>query len=326
MTSRIRPDGRGSRWRGIGRGIARRLAAGVLVLWGAATLTFLALHLIPGDEVDAILGPSLTVTPQLRAQVAAEYGLNHPLFVQYLDYLGNLARGDLGRSYQQDIPVSRLLAEQVGPTMQLALAAAGTGFVVAILAVLITAGSGRFGRWLASVIELLAVSVPNFWLGLILLTVFSFRFPILPAVGASGLSGLILPTLTLALPLGGILAQVIRQELALASGRPFTLTVRARGAGEFRLTLRHTLRHAITPVVTLSAWIVGSLIGGTVLVENIFARPGIGRILVSAVVSRDIPVVTAIVLLSAVAFVAVNTVVDLLYPVIDPRLRTESRT
>jgi peptide/nickel transport system permease protein len=321
MAARVMPGERVSLWRRAGR----RLIAGVLVLWGAATVTFLALQLIPGDPVDAILGPSLTVTPQLRAQVAAEYGLNHPLFVQYLDYLGHLLRGDLGRSYQRDMPVGRLLAEQVGPTVQLALAAALTGFAVAVIAVLVTAGSGRFGRWLASVIELLAVSVPNFWLGLILLTVFSFRFPILPSVGASGLPGLILPTLTLALPLGGILAQVIRQELALANGAPFTLTVRARGAGELRLTLRHTLRHAITPVVTLSAWMIGSLIGGTVLVENIFARPGIGRILVGAVVSRDTPVVTAIVLLSAVAFVAVNTVVDLLYPIIDPRLRAENR-
>ncbi|MFC0440044.1 ABC transporter permease [Kutzneria buriramensis] len=304
----------------------RRLLAGLLVLWGAATLTFLALHLIPGDQVDAILGPSLSVTPQLRAQITAEYGLDHPLVVQYLDYLGRLLRGDLGQSYQRDMPVGRLLAEQIGPTVQLALSAALAAFVVAILAVLVTAGSGRFGRWLASVIELLAVSVPNFWLGLILLTVFSFRFPIFPAVGAAGPLGLVLPTATLALPLGGVLAQVIRQELELADGRPFAISVRARGASEVHLTLRHTLRHAVTPVVTLSAWVIGSLIGGTVLVENIFVRPGIGRTLVGAVVSRDTPVVTAIVLLSAVAFVVVNTVVDLLYPIIDPRLRAESRT
>ena len=323
MTAALAPAPPATRW---WRRAGRRLLAGVLVLWGAATLTFLALHLIPGDEVDAILGPSLTVTPQLRAQVAAEYGLDHPLIVQYLDYVGRLLRGDLGRSYQRDMPVSRLLAEQVGPTVQLALAAAVTGFLVAILAVLITAGSGRFGRWLASVLELLAVSVPSFWLGLVLLTFFSFKFAIFPSVGASGPVGLVLPTLTLALPLGGILAQVIRQELELAGGRPFALSVRARGISEFRLVLRHTLRHAITPVVTLSAWVIGSLIGGTVLVENIFARPGIGRVLVSAVASRDTPVVTAIVLLSAVAFVVVNTVVDLLYPVIDPRLRGQERT
>ncbi|MFI9387660.1 ABC transporter permease [Kutzneria sp. NPDC052558] len=303
----------------------RRILAGLLVLWGAATLTFLALHLIPGDQVDAILGPSLSVTPELRAQITAQYGLDHPLVVQYLDYLGQLLRGDLGRSYQRDMPVSALLAEQVGPTVQLALSAALAAFVVAVLAVLVTAGSGRFGRWTATAIELLAVSVPNFWLGLILLTVFSFTFPIFPSVGAGGPLGLVLPTATLALPLGGVLAQVIRQELELANGRPFAVSVRARGASEFHLTLRHTLRHAVTPVVTLSAWVVGSLIGGTVLVENIFVRPGIGRILVGAVVSRDIPVVTAVVLLSAVAFVVVNTAADLLYPIIDPRLRAESR-
>lgn len=306
------------------RRIGRRLLAGVAVLWGAATLTFLTLHAIPGDEVDAIIGPSLTAGPEVRAQVVHEYGLDQPLGWQYLRYLGTLATGDLGRSYQRDMPVSRLLAGQVGPTLQLAAAAAVTALLIAVLAVLVTAGTGRVGRTVASVLELLAVSVPNFWLGLILLTFLSFRFPVFPSLGASGVAGLVLPTVTLALPLGGVLAQVMRQELELADARPFATTVRARGAGEFRLVLVHTLRHALTPVVTLAAWMAGSLIGGTVLVENIFARPGIGRILVQAVSSRDIPVVTAIVLLSAVVFVLVNIVVDVLYPVIDARLRAEA--
>ncbi|WP_241247569.1 ABC transporter permease [Candidatus Protofrankia datiscae] len=305
------------------RHVGRRLAAGVLVLWGAATLTFVALHLVPGDQADAILGPSLTATPQLRAQVIADYGLDRPVVVQYLDYLGSLLTGDLGRSYQRDMPVERLLADQVLPTMQLAVSAALAGLALAMIAVVVTAASGRVGRTAATVLDLVVASVPNFWLGLVLLTLFSFRFPIFPSIGASGGLGLVLPTLTLALPLGATLAQVMRQELERADRAPFALSVRARGAGELRLVLAHTLRHAITPAVTLSAWIVGSLIGGTVLVENIFARPGIGRLLVGAVVSKDIPVVTTVVLLSAVTFVLINTVVDLLYPVIDPRLRAE---
>jgi peptide/nickel transport system permease protein len=303
--------------------VLRRLLSGVLVVWGAATATFAAVRLMPGDPVDAVLGPSLTSTPGLRAQITRDYGFDRPLPVQYADYLGRLLHGDLGRSYQRDVPVSRLLADQIGPTVQLALAAAGTAVLIAVLAVLLTAGRGRIARGAASVLELLAVSVPNFWLGLVLLSLFSFRLRIFPSVGATGGLGLVLPTLTLALPLGGVLAQVVRQELELAGTRPFATTVRARGAGERRLVLRHTLRHALTPVATLSAWITGSLIGGTVLIENIFARPGLGRVLVSAVTSKDIPVVTAVVLLSAVAFVVVNTAVDLLYPVIDARLRTE---
>ncbi len=243
--------------------------------------------------------------------------------MQYLDYLGSLLTGDLGRSYQRDMPVERLLADQVLPTMQLAVSAALAGLALAMIAVVVTAASGRVGRTAATVLDLVVASVPNFWLGLVLLTLFSFRFPIFPSIGASGGLGLVLPTLTLALPLGATLAQVMRQELERADRAPFALSVRARGAGELRLVLAHTLRHAITPAVTLSAWIVGSLIGGTVLVENIFARPGIGRLLVGAVVSKDIPVVTTVVLLSAVTFVLINTVVDLLYPVIDPRLRAE---
>jgi peptide/nickel transport system permease protein len=303
--------------------VLRRLLSGVLVVWGAATATFAAVRLMPGDPVDAVLGPSLTSTPGLRAQITRDYGFDRPLPVQYADYLGRLLHGDLGRSYQRDVPVSRLLGDQIGPTVQLALAAAATAVLIAVLAVVLTAGRGRIARGIASVLELLAVSVPNFWLGLVLLSLFSFKLRVFPSVGATGGLGLVLPTLTLALPLGGVLAQVVRQELELAGTRPFATTVRARGAGERRLVLRHTLRHALTPVATLSAWITGSLIGGTVLIENIFARPGLGRVLVSAVTSKDIPVVTAVVLLSAVAFVVVNTVVDLLYPVIDARLRTE---
>ncbi len=307
------------------RRVAGRLAAGILVVWGAATVTFLALHLVPGDEADAILGPSLTVTPQLRAQVIAEYGLHNPLVLQYLDYLGRLLTGDLGTSYQRNMPVGRLLTDQVWPTVQLAVCAAVGGLALAVLAVVVTSGRGRIGRSVATAMEVVAASVPNFWLGLVLLTVFSFRLSIFPAVGGGGARGLVLPALTLALPLAGTLAQVLRQELDRAQRAPFALTVRARGSGELRLVAVHTLRHAVTPVVTLSAWVVGSLIGGTVLVENVFARPGIGRILVQAVVAKDIPVVTAVVLLSAVTFVLVNTAVDLLYPVIDPRLRTEAR-
>ncbi|WP_030598379.1 ABC transporter permease [Streptomyces fulvoviolaceus] len=301
--------------------VPRRLAAGVLVLWGAATLAFLALHLVPGDVVDTVLGPGTAATPALREQIRLDYGLGDPLAVQYLRQLADLAHGDLGRSYQLGLPVSQVLEGQVAPTVELALTATALALLIAFAAAVLTAGRGRVVRSLASGLELLAVSVPSYWLGILGLTFLSYRFGLLPAAGDSGPAALLLPALTLALPIGGVLARVVRQELDEASGRPFALTVRARGGTERTLLLRHTLRHAALPVATLSGWIVGSLLGGAVLTETVFARPGLGRVLVTAVTSKDVPVVTALVLLSAAAFVVVNLLVDLAYPVIDPRLR-----
>jgi peptide/nickel transport system permease protein len=163
--------------------------------------------------------------------------------------------------------------------------------------------------------------MPSFWLGIILLTVLSYRLNALPSIGADGPASLVLPTLSLALPLAGVLAQVIRQELETTDGKPFVLTARARGLGETALLLRHTLRHALLPLTTLAGFILGSLFGGAVLVENIFTRPGLGRVLANACGSRDLTVVTALVVLSSAVFVVINIVVDLLHPLIDPRLR-----
>jgi peptide/nickel transport system permease protein len=307
----------------LGRFVLRRLLAGLVVVWAAATLTFAVVQLVPGDTVDALIGPEAAATPVLRQQIIERNGLDRPLLVQYLSRLGGLVTGDLGRSYQLDQPVARLLSGQVLPTVELALSAMVTALALAVLASVVTAGRGRFARTVASGVELLAASVPAFWLGVVLLSVFSFQWHLFASVGATGPDGLVLPTVALAVPLAGVLTQVIRQELEQAEVKPFALAARARGLGETGLLLRHTLRHALLPVTTISGWVLGSLIGGAVLVENIFGRPGLGRVLVEAVGSRDLPVVTALVLLSAVAFVVVNAVVDLLYLVIDPRLRAE---
>lgn len=306
------------------RYLLRRLAAGVLVLWGAATLTFVVLHLMPGDIAQSVLGPSTAATPQLLAEIRRDYGLGDPLTIQYLHQLGQLARGDLGTSYQLGEPVGAVLSGQVLPTVQLALAASGSALLLAFGAALATAGRGRIANAAATAVELLSVSVPSYWLGIVGLTLFSYRLHVFPAVGDGSPSALVLPALTLALPIGGVLAQVVRQELAQAAERPFVLTARARGAGERTVLLRHTARHAALPVATLAGWMTGSLLGGAVLTETVFARPGLGRVLVTAVQTKDLPVVTALVLLSALVFVVVNLLVDLGYLVLDPRLRTSA--
>ncbi|MFD4903915.1 ABC transporter permease [Kitasatospora purpeofusca] len=303
------------------RFVVRRLAAGLVVVWGTLTVTFFALHLAPGDIVDGLIGPGAAATPALRGQVIAENGLDDPLLLQYGRQLGQLASGGLGWSYQLNEPIERLLGSQLGPTVELAVSALVTALVLAVLAAVLTAGRGRTVRGAAGLTELLMVSMPSFWLGIILLTVFSYRLHALPSIGADGPAALVLPTLALALPLAGVLAQVVRQELESTDGRPFVLTARSRGLGETAVLLRHTLRHALLPLTTLGGFVLGSLFGGAVLVENIFTRPGLGRVLANAVGSRDLPVVSALVVISSAAFVVINTLVDVLHPLIDPRLR-----
>ncbi|MGI8305827.1 ABC transporter permease [Saccharopolyspora hattusasensis] len=304
------------------RFLLRRALAGVLVVWGAVTVTFFAVSATGGDQIDAILGPQAATIPGLREQTAAEYGLDRPLLAQYWDRLRGFVTGDFGKSYQRGEPVSTLLSGQVTPTLELAFAAALTGLVLALLVTVVTAGRDRVViRAGTSVLEILAVAVPPFWLGILLLSVFSFTLRWFPAYGAQGLAGLVLPVLALAVPVAGVLTQVMRQELALVQGKPFVMTARARGQSRLGLLLRHTLRHALLPATTMSAWALGTLIGGAVLVEKVFSRPGLGTVLVNAVQHRDTPVVSAVVTLAALVFVVANTLADALYPVIDARLR-----
>ncbi len=308
----------------VARFLLGRAAQAVVVLWGAATLSFAALHLLPGDPVSTLLGPMVTVTPQVRARIVADYQLDRPLAVQYAGYLRRLFTGDLGTSYQQQLPVRAVIGQQLGATVQLALAAALLGGALALAAALLTSGHDGPVRRLVESAELLAVSTPTFWLGILLLTLFSFHWKLFPVAGADGPAALVLPAATLAVPMAGLLSQVLRSGLDAALEEPFVLAARARGLGGFAVRARHALRHALIPAITLGGWLFGGLLGGTVLVETVFARPGLGRIAVTAIDAKDMPVVLGVVLLSAAGFVVVNTAVDLLYAAVDPRLRAGS--
>ncbi|MCX5401637.1 ABC transporter permease [Streptomyces sp. NBC_00102] len=303
-------------------GIARRLGSAVAVLLGAATLAFLTLQLIPGDPVSVLLGPSNAGSPEVRAEIAREYGFDRPVADQYLHYLGRLLQGDLGQSYQLQRPVWSLMTDQLWPTVQLALSALVLAVVLAVVSAVATAGRRPAFRAVASVWELISASTPSYWVGIVLLTVFSFRFHVFPVAGAEDFASLVLPAVTLALPLTGVLAQVLREGLEAALEQPFVVTARSRGVGRTAVRLRHALRHCAVPLLTLTGWLTGSLIGGAVLVETVFGRPGIGSLVLQAVSAKDMPVVIGVVLLSAFVFVVISTVVELLYPVIDPRLRS----
>lgn len=298
----------------------RRLGSGPAVLWAAATAAYLALLLAPGDTVDILVGDGPD-TPEIRAKIIAEWGLDRPEVVQYLTYLWRLVHGDLGRSYRLQQGVSEVLATQVGPTLQLTLAAAGIGIGLAGVIALVTAGRGRLARGVASLTELVAVSVPPFLIGILLLSLFSFTLGWFPVSGAQGPRALVLPALALALPIAGVLGQVLRGGLERALEQPFAVTARARGLTERALVARHALRHALIPAVTLAGWFTGALLGGAVITEVLFGRPGLGRVAMEAVQGRDMPVVMAVVLLSAVVYVTISTLLDLAYRAIDPRIR-----
>ena len=297
-------------------------ASVVIVLWGAATLAFLALRVIPGDPVDVMLGPQAQVSEQVKDAIRSELGLDRPPIEQYVAYLGQLLRGDLGESYQLRMPVTEVIGRQLGATLQLSALALLLAVAIALAVALLA--RGRAARGVAAGVELVILSSPVFWIGLLLLSVFAFGLGLFPVAGSRNPATIVLPAITLALPVAALLGQVLRDGIEAAERQPFALTVRARGAGPTRLTLHHTLRHGSSGAVTLAAYLVGSLLGGAVLVETVFARPGLGRVTLAAITDRDLPVITGIILLSAAVFVVVNIVVEVTHPLIDPRLRRSS--
>ena len=302
------------------RWLARRLALAVVVVLGAATVAFGALQLVPGDPVHVLLG-GVAPSQEVYEQVRRDLGYDRPLLARYGEFLGRLLRGDLGHSFQLHRPVAEVIGSQLWPTVQLALAGFGLAFAAAAVLAVATAGRRSRLRRLSSALELLMISTPGFWVGVLLLTFFSFRLRLFPVAGGDGLAGLVLPAVTLALGLVGVFAQVMRDGLERALEQPFVLSARARGTGETAVRLRHALRHALIPMITLSGWVVGSLLGGTVLVETIFSREGLGRITATAIASRDLPLVTGIAVVAALVFTVLNIVVDLLYRIVDPRLK-----
>jgi peptide/nickel transport system permease protein len=295
---------------------------GAFVMWGAATLTFIVLNLMPGNAAIAIAGGVEShPTHAAIAAVVKQYGLDKPIVVQYIVYLGQLLQGHLGFSSSQKLPVSTVIAQNLGPTVLLTVSALVLAWLLAIASSVLTVKWSRFGSSIGSGMEVLGASLPQYWLGIILLEVFAFNLRWFPATGGTGWVGLVLPGLTLAVPLAGFLAQVTREEFESALEQPFIVTARARGMSSWGVRVRHALRHAILPGLTLSGWAIGSLISGAVIVETLFSRQGLGNQLLQAVTQQDPPLTIGITLIVALAYVGANLVVDGLYLIADPRLR-----
>jgi peptide/nickel transport system permease protein len=306
------------------RRVASRLLQGVVVVWAAATLTFIAVQASPGETIDTLLGPN-SQDPTLRAQVIEEWGLDHPEIVQYLLYFWRLLHGDLGSSYIEHRTVASLFAEQFPPTIELTLWAFAFAVVLAVALAVATSGRTRLGSVVSRFAELAVVSAPPFWIGMLLLAVFSFRLGWFPVSGSGGIRSVVLPAAAIGLPIGCFLAQVLREGLDRALEQPFALTARARGLGSLGVKLVHALRHATVPTMTISGLTLGNLLGGAVICEQVFGRAGIGQLAVNAINTKDIPVILAIALLAAIVFVVITTVVDLACLVVDPRLRGDSQ-
>ncbi|MFF4034200.1 ABC transporter permease [Streptomyces sviceus] len=306
------------------RYVIKRLGQAVGVLWAAYTVSFLVLNWLPGDPVTAMAGAGMDsgdVDPTRLAALRHEYGFDQPVLVQYAEYLGRAVRGDFGDSVSTGRPVTSTLADALPQTLQLT----GAALLLAVLlggglAVVATYTSQRWLRQLLLSVPPLGVSVPTFWVGLLLVETFSFRLHWFPAFGNDGLRGLVLPALTLAIPTGAQVAQVLAKSLLTALDQAYVETARAKGAGRWRVHLRHALRNASLPALTVVGLLVGQLIAGSVVVETVFSRDGLGRVTAAAVTAQDIPLVQGVVVFGALIFVTTNLVVDLVYPLLDPRI------
>jgi peptide/nickel transport system permease protein len=295
---------------------------GVLpVVFGVLLLTFLLVHLVPGDPVEVMLGDSATTGD--RAQLRAELGLDQPLPVQFGKYLNNLAHGDFGHSIHQHIAISTLVAERVPATFKLALLA--LVIAVAIGLPLGIAAALHHLHWpdrLATLSALTLSAMPHFWLGPLLMLVFSLWLGWLPISGMESSASIILPALTLACGLAAILTRMTRASLLETLNEDFVRTARAKGLPERLVILRHALKPALLPVVTVVGLQLGSLLAGAVITETVFGWEGIGRLLVESIEKRDYPVTQACVLVISLSYVFINVLTDVLYGRLDPR--TES--
>jgi peptide/nickel transport system permease protein len=300
--------------------ILSRLLSALVVILGVACLVFLLIHLVPGDPVDVMLGES--ARPADRAALRSALGLDQSLGRQLADYFGGLAQLDLGVSLHSKLPVTQLLASRIPATLQLAAAALVCALIIALpLGLMAAVKRGRAWDWGAMGFSLLGISIPNFWLGPVLILIFSLWLGWTPVSGRDSAGSLILPAITLGSAFAAILARMVRSSLLEVLGEDYVRTARAKGLDEARVVWRHAMRNAWLPVVTLLGLQLGALLGGAVVTEIVFDWPGIGSLMIEAIQRRDYPVVQGCILFVSLTYVMVNTVTDLAYGLLDPRIR-----
>ena len=305
----------------MGKYLASRLLQTIPTVFLVTVVVFLMLHLSPGDPVLVFIGDKQS-TPEFREKVREDMGLNRPLHVQYLSYMSNALRGDLGRSLQTNVPVMAQIINRLPWTIELSVAALLIASVIGITIGIIAAFyHNTIIDTLAMALALVGISMPVYWSSLLLILLFAVRLRVLPAIGQGGIERLILPATALALVSAGSLARMVRSSMLEVLNQDFVLTARSKGLSERVVIIRHVLRNALIPVVTVLGLILGYTLSGAVITETIFARLGIGQKYVEAVLQKDFTVVQGMTLFIAMMYVVVNIVVDVVYALVDPRIR-----
>lgn len=304
------------------RYLVRRLLLAVPVMIGVATLVFSLIHLVPGDPAQAMLGDG--AAPQDVEELRKSLGLDQPLLTQYASFLRNALTGDLGTSFRTGQPVTAMIVERVPATAELAVAAMIVAIVLAIpLGVVAAVWRGTTLDYGAMTFALAGVSIPNFWLGPLLAIAFAVELGWLPVSGRGSIAHLVLPAISLGLALAAILARMTRASLLDELNELYVRAARARGVSRASAVTRHALRNSLIPLMTIIALQFGAVLTGAVITETIFAWPGIGRLLIQSIGFRDYPLVQGCILLIAFTYVSVNLITDLLYGLVDPRIRFE---
>ena len=305
------------------RYILRRLAQAIPVLLGITLFTFLMAHLTPGDPV-VIYSMGKPLSEEREAQIREQFGLDRPLWEQYRDYMADLLRGDLGSGLHDKRPVWDTIREAIWPTLQLTLAGLAVAIVLGVtLGILAALFHNTWLDSAAMVVALLGVSTPVFYLGLLLLFAFSFHFHLFPATGTGGWQNLVLPALTVGFASAAYIARLVRSSMLEVLRQDYVTTARAKGVRERVVVTSHALKNALIPVVTFFGIQLAGLLTGAVVTEQVFSRPGLGRVAITAITSRDFPLIQGTVLVTAIVYVLVNLVIDLSYAAFDPRIRYE---
>jgi peptide/nickel transport system permease protein len=316
----------------VARVVVGRLALSVPMLLGMSVLVFLIIRLVPGDPVLAVLG--LNATPQLVAKLREDLGLNDPIYMQYVNWLGGVLHGDFGLDYRSDEPIGRMLLDRLPITLELTGLSLLLAIVLAIpLGVVAAVRRGRLADKAMQGVSLVGISIPEFWLGIMLILVFSLGLGLLPSSGfvpfrddpVENIRHMILPSVTLAAGLAAVLIRITRTAMLDVLHEDYIRFTRAKGVGERTVIFKHALRNASIPIVTVVGLQCGYLLGGAIVVETVFSLPGVGRLVLDSVLQRNYPVVQAAVLMVGLMFVLTNLAADLLYAVLNPKLRTAAQ-
>ena len=300
--------------------IFSRIVSAMIVILGVVFIVFMLIHLVPGDPVEVMLGESATAVD--REALRSALGLDQPLWQQFVHYINGLLHFDLGSSLHSKKPIAEMIASRIVPTVELGLAALLVAFVIAFpLGILAALKKDHLADAGAMSFSLLGVSIPNFLMGPLLILFFSIALGWLPVSGRNGLDSLVLPALTLGMALAAILSRMIRASLLEVLNEDYIRTAKAKGLSHFRIIGVHALRNAMLPVITLIGLQIGALLAGAVITEIVFSWPGLGQLTIESIQKRDYPVVQACILLISTTYVVINTLTDIIYGLLNPRIR-----